>query len=140
MSNIHASLIIDSLAKANDNLAKRRRIEQEYESVCPAEWRMPPRNAPWVYDVRPLNPKGGPLVPLAVRALNQAGIAAREGFKPCSRQEEYSKCRLVANRDGAGWTVADRAANEVLYLPIEPGEYLDKPPLKAFEIIKGVIG
>jgi len=52
MSNAHADLVLKSLWRYEENVARRREIEGWYEEVCPDEWKMPERSVPWVYDLR----------------------------------------------------------------------------------------
>ena len=123
MSNVHARLIIDSLGKVGVNLMKRRAAEAEYNALCPTEWRMPPRDAPWVYDIKIPGMTADRQTEL-VRRLNDAGIAARHAFKPLSSQPEYREARYVGTRR------AYALAREVIYLPLMGAE-----PQKAFLII-----
>lgn len=115
MSNAHAELVLESLAKYETNLNQRREIEAWYDAACPDEWRMPPRDAPWVYDLR-LRGHADKLDSV-VRTLRESGIEARHGFKPMSWQKEFSRCRLVKGERH----VAGLAAREVMYLPLTPG-------------------
>jgi perosamine synthetase len=107
MSNSHAKLILDSLARVNLNLGKRREIEQWYDKYVPLEYHMPARDVPWVYDLRLRNVNNKPVV----SELQKQGIKARLGFLPISAQQEYL----------GPWKhlVAYEASREVLYLPIE---------------------
>lgn len=114
LSNAHASLILDSLANVAENLRRRRQIEQWYDAACPAEWRMPVRAVPWVYDVR-IRGLTRQHQDEIVERLNAEGIAARRSFLPMSLQEEYQHERVV------GRGVARRLAAEVFYLPIAGG-------------------
>lgn len=120
MSNLHARFIFDDLGNRNGlpfynhNVNTRRSVEMAYDAACPAKWKMPKRDIPWVYDLR---------VPgmthmqqaLAVGALNDRGIAARHGFKPMHEQLEFGGwCRKV------GGEKASRLGSEVIYLPLIP--------------------
>lgn len=163
MSNLHAKYILNEwdddcpgLAHRNGlscyaiNKLARREIEGWYDAVCPAEWRMPPRDAVWVYDLRlPFdwerdvrNPRFGlpsyTTVDRVVAALNAEGIAARHCFKPMSRQEEFRKCRRVysAAADGCEVSRADMASAGVVYLPVQPGVTTESDCQRAFAIIK----
>lgn len=111
MSNAHAALILDSLGKYKSNVAARREIEGWCNSACQPEWRMPPRQAPWVYDLRIPRMTIGDQNRI-VKALHAAGIAARHAFKPMSIQEEYKQCRVI----GTGKALT--ASREVIYLPL----------------------
>lgn len=110
MSNAHARLILDSLHDASFELARRRRVEEWWEAAIPDAWRMPPRLAPWVVDIRVPNMTGTQQAAI-VKALNVAGIAARMAFKPMTWQPEY---RTIGKTGGE----AAIAAREVFYLPL----------------------
>jgi perosamine synthetase len=114
-----ASLILSSLERFEANLTWRRDAEAVYDAECLDGWRMPPRDAPWVYDVRLRGCKPG-AADRAVVALRAEGVEARHGFKPCHLQPEYEgRTRLVAADPYAPRSNA--AAGEVLYLPLRPG-------------------
>lgn len=114
LSNAHASLIQYGLACFEANWEARRDIETWYDGCCPREWRLSVSLSPWVYAVR-LPGLTRERMTRVVAALNAAGIAARHGFWPISRQDEFAGC------DVAGWGHAARAADEVFCLPIQPG-------------------
>lgn len=133
LSNAHAALISYSLGLFTSNWEARRRIEAWYDAACPDEWRQPIRESPWVYDVR-LPGLTRDRQTALVRALREAGIAARHGFYPISMQMEYSEgCEAV------GWGNAWRAASEVLYLPVLPGRTTAEDCARAFEVIKAAL-
>ena len=113
MSNIHAQLILQSLAYVEENLQDRRQIEAWYDELIPKDWRMPPRDVVWVYDVRipGMTLKQQDLI---VKTLNEKGIAARHGFKPMSSQLEYNMCKSDKRPE------ATRASREIIYLPVHP--------------------
>ena len=99
MSNAHAAAILTSLRAVEANLFARRRAEAVYDRACPPAWRLSPRDAPWVYDLRiPGLYRETQLA--VVRELNADGVAARVGFWPMSRQPEFRDQRLVARPDG----------------------------------------
>jgi perosamine synthetase len=127
LANSLARLILDSLRNVDANLCRRRRIEQWYEAACPAEWKMPPRDVVWTYDVR-LPGLKRPQQTAIVRALNAAGIAARHGFFPLHLQDEYIGSRYF----GGGKTA--RAADEVFYLPA--WDVSESDVERAFSIIR----
>lgn len=110
LANALAELILESLHDYEENVVRRRMVEQWYDERVPEEWQMPWRDAPWVYDLR---------VPGMTRAqqyaivsrMNEAGIDARMGFLPMTAQQEYR---------GETGPAALRAADEVMYLPIWP--------------------
>jgi len=136
LSNAHARLVLESLRNADHNLPARRRIEQWYYAACPPEWRQPPRDRVWVYDVR---------IPglmrdrqsRIVKALNAVGIAGRMGFWPMSCQEEFRRCNVLACSDN-GAKQALRAAHEVFYLPVQPGITTEESVGRAFAAIKAI--
>lgn len=129
LSNAHASLILDSLREADNNLRARRQIEGWYDAHCPDEWRMPKRDVVWIFDVR---------IPgitredqrRIVQALNAAGIAARMGFLPMSEQPEFRNCRVVGSGN------ALRLSESVFYLPVSPGHTTEADCARAFEVIR----
>jgi perosamine synthetase len=128
LSNVHAALIQDSLRAYPANLAERRRIESWYDDACPDAWRMPPRAAPWCYDVR-LPGLTSERQGVLVRRLNEVGIAARHAFKPCHVQPEYAGCRVVGGR------VAEQASIEGIYLPLTPGTVTLEQAQQAFHLL-----
>lgn len=113
LANCQAELILKSLAKADQNLASRKRVETYYNEMIPAKWQMPnTRQVVWVYDFKP--PIDNELtVEDLVQRMNHQGVAARHAFKPMSTQAEY---RVL-------WTDQSRAyqaSKQVMYLPVEP--------------------
>lgn len=149
MSNVHAELVLRSLRMYAGNHYEcgptwRRKAERWHDEACHDDWRMPKRDAVWVYDLRV---KGMTAVKQneAVKALQNAGIAARHGFKPMKRQVEYCDNRRVHDRHASasaqeGYSKADWAAQEVLYLPIMPGITTEASARLAFDIIGKVLG
>jgi len=136
LSNLHASPILASLARFNDNVRERRRLEAAYNSACPPPWGQPPREAPWVYDVRILGLELQRLGAIVTELVRQ-GIPARYGFKPMSWQEEYCDWRVIrADREEEGR--AEVAARKVFYLPLAGVTETDC--LRAFPIIRRVVG
>lgn len=120
MSNAHAELILSSLRGVDHNLRDRWTEMGRLDAACPAEWRMPERQAPWVYDMR---------IPgmtrvqhnAVVKALNDVGITARHCFKPCSRQPEYIYTTKMVANDNINGTKSSVASQEVIYLALTPG-------------------
>lgn len=143
MSNLHASSILNgqgvrewspnALKWYGENVTERRQIESWYESKCPPQWRMPYRDAPWIYDFRVTS-----MMPWVqdsiVKALRESGIEARHGFKPCSSQEEYRSMKCSFN------SMAQIAAREVIYLPITPGTSSQETVRRAFDIARQIVG
>lgn len=107
-----AALVLRSLDEYQAELTRRTVAARFYERHCPEPWRMPPRDVPWVYDVRINGLSAGELDGV-VYSLRQTGHEARHCFKPLSRQAEYAGCRVV--RRGR----ADALAREVFYLPLK---------------------
>ncbi len=136
LANSLAQKVLYSIEMAHSNIARRREVEACYEALCPAEWKMPKRDAVWVYDLRV--PGMSPIEQDAVvQALQRAGIAARHSFKPVSDQPEYLHCKLM--RTEGEMTQARRASREVLYLPLDP----DTPSARcalAFNVLHSVLG
>jgi dTDP-4-amino-4,6-dideoxygalactose transaminase len=128
LANTAATLILHSLERAEANIRKRSEIEGWYDALCPQEWKMPPRAAKWVYDLR-LPGMDHPQQNEIVKRLQAAGIQARHGFKTMSSQPEFKDCRLVGN--GAAY----RAAREVIYLPISPGATTKESVQLAFNVL-----
>lgn len=110
MTNSQATMILESLRNVEDNLKKRRDVEQRRIELTPPEWRMPPRDVVWVYDMQV--PEGVKTQSL-VQALNANGIAARLAFKPMSEQEEFYFV-------GVKQTNAYKQSRRVFYLPVTP--------------------
>lgn len=106
MSNAHAGLVLCSLRDYPTMLAGRRYNESVYDSLVPLEWQMPPRAAPWVYDIRLPFPD---MVDEVVRAIP----GARHGFKPMRMQPEFLE---AGYRD----TNAFRMSQQIMYLPLGP--------------------
>lgn len=124
MSNVHAQLIGENLLNVWNETHARRRWEGIYNFHCPDEWRMPPRQAPWVYDVR-IPGLSSEQQTTIVKTLNQQGIAARHSFKPMSRQKEFQFCKWYSKgktSDIPGsihpYTNADTLSQEVAYFPL----------------------
>ena len=135
MSNVHAELVLKSLAQYPDNLKRRWDAWHWYNDLCPWEWRLNKPDAPWVFDLRIPN-----LTPTqqyaAVDALNAVGIAARHPFRPCHRQQEFVGCRFVHAPDREPWSVA--LSRSRLYLPLTPGAVTPTSAAEAFRILKEV--
>lgn len=130
MSNAHAKIILDretnrwgSLGDADDNLKRRKQVEDWYNEFIPEKWHMPVRDVVWVYDLR-IPKLEWDRMGIVVKGLNERGIAARHGFKPMSMQPEF-------RTDGVSGTIflpaeaftnqkAYKASREVFYLPVRP--------------------
>jgi perosamine synthetase len=161
MGNLHASSILE---RSNDfycnpnaldqytvgfrgktTKQSRREIEGWYDEVCPTDWKMPRRDAVWVYDLR-IPGMSRTTQWLVVDWLNAKGIAARMSFLPMSSQEEYRTCRFVrGGRNDPGevkykYLRSRVLSEEVFYLPVRPGETTRDDCRKAFEVVFGVLG
>ncbi len=108
LANTLARQIRKSLRRVDAEITARRDVETLYDELCPEKWRQPARQSPWVYDVR--IPRLEDQRELVTR-LNDVGIAARQGFKRMTSQEEYGV-------SGLGFSEAAKASSEVLYLPL----------------------
>lgn len=112
LSNCHASLILPSLADADANLERRRQVERWYDDRVPIEWRMPPRDVVWVYDLR-IPEMVSEQQDRLVREMNQRGVAARHCFKPMTTMPEWRGQQPVSPN-------ALRLSREIIYLPVQP--------------------
>lgn len=135
LANCLAEKVLMSLEILPWTLRARRTAEGWYEDVCPAEWRMPRRDAPWVYDLR-IPGMTRTVQGEVVRALNARGIEARMGFYPMSLQEEYQPCGFV--RSGTP-PRSYQAGAEVFYLPLI-GEGTEVSVREVFDVIRTVLG
>jgi perosamine synthetase len=131
LSNLHAQAISQSVIAYGNNVYRRRRLEEAYDALCPPEWRMPPRDCPWIWDLR-IPGMTADRQNAVVNALRGAGIAARHSFKPMHTQQEYVGSRLVTSPAGSKALVASR---EVIYLPLHPDRTSDGTPERAFRLI-----
>jgi perosamine synthetase len=131
LANCLAEKVLDSLMFADRNIAARRTVESWYDRYCPMEWRMPPRDVPWVYDLR-VKGMGRITQDRLVQILNGQGIAARHGFKPMTIQPEHAGYQEVCPK-------ALEMASQVFYLPIHPGTTTEEDCKRSFEIIRHVL-
>lgn len=130
LANTLASLIQTNLADYRYNKVWRQNAVDMYNEVCPSLWRMPKRDANWVYDLRipHLTTQNQDKI---VQTLRKMGIEARHGFKPMHGQAEYCDCRTVMQ---GGWSIAEVVSREVIYLPLHPD--LDhKRVIETFQVI-----
>jgi dTDP-4-amino-4,6-dideoxygalactose transaminase len=133
LADLLAVPILRSLCEYDRNMRVRRELERLYEHYCPERFKQPRRVIPWVYDIRipGMNREGqGRLV---FDLFEEAGVNARQGFKPMTWQNEYRTCRTCGATQES-----ERAATEVIYLPLDPTLF-DMARLgmaeKAFEVI-----
>lgn len=117
LANVLATLILQSLRQVDHNLHARREIESWYDRCCPVPWKLPPRDAVWVYDLR-IPGMTRAIQDRIVAALSEVGIQARHAFKPMHEQLEFTRCTAVGPDRHWG---ACMAAKEVIYLPVQPG-------------------
>jgi perosamine synthetase len=108
LSNAHAQLILSSLESIEYNVNKRFMVETWYNELMPSSWKMPKRDAVWVYDLK----LPGVNTSQVVSELNDRGVAARLGFKPMSMQPEYQTKYHHLRAFGA--------SQEIIYLPVYP--------------------
>ncbi|MFA5056476.1 MAG: aminotransferase class I/II-fold pyridoxal phosphate-dependent enzyme [Opitutaceae bacterium] len=111
LANALASIILGSLHNVNENLRRRTRIEAAYNRAIPEQYRLPKREACWVYDLRVPGMNAAQQSQI-IANLNAAGVAARHAFKPMSSQQEYRKPHFHLK--------ANLFAREVFYLPADP--------------------
>lgn len=130
LANTLASLIQDSLIQYKQNAECRKNAVQLYDEVCPSMWRMPKRDANWVYDlcIPHLTTQKQDKI---VQTLRKIGIEARHGFKPMHTQPEYSDCRCVKQ---GGWSIAEVASREMIYLPLCK-DLTHKKVIETFKVI-----
>jgi len=118
MSNLHARTVLDSLELQESNIAARNQVIAMYDQVIPEEWKMPPRQAPWVYDV--CLPEDVD-VERAVQGLQDLGVrGARCGFKCMSEQPEYQFPFYMMGNPYYQKSMAYKMSRRVLYLPVNP--------------------
>jgi len=103
----------ESLRNYVHNVDCRTRRVLAYSNATPPEWRMPPRNAHWVYDVKVEYTD----VDALVAELRKRGVQARCGFKPMSMQAEFRREACPGARE---------ASQEVLYFPLDLMESVDE--------------
>lgn len=110
MSNLHAGPIRRSLRNFRANVAHRKYLVECYDSVIPEVWRMPKRDANWVYDLR-IPRLTTPVQDQIVSKLKCSGIQARHCFKPMTTIQEYRNPATFHPN-------AVRLSQEVIYLPL----------------------
>ena len=109
LPNFQASLIRDSLKRADENIEKRRNVANAYDKHIPQEMHMPPRDVDWVYDIK--LPEGIHAEE-TVRLLNAKNVPARVSFRPMSQQTEFKGHFKHLN--------AYRLSQRVIYFPVYP--------------------
>lgn len=134
MSNLHAKPILDSLRDFTHQNYLRQRAIEWYDAECPIMWKMPPRQAPWVYDIK-IPSMTWETQTRVVKRLNAEGIQARHCFKPCSKQTEFRECKLIKDKEH----IAEKMSNEVMYLPLTPITVTQDSIKKGFDIIYNII-
>lgn len=115
LSNVHAELILKSLADYPKNQYLRRMVEEWYNELMPIEYQMPARSSVWVYDIR-IPGLTRERQDKLIRELNQRGIAVRHSFKSMSDQPEFLGDTIPV-RD---YPNASKASQEVIYFPVSP--------------------
>lgn len=133
LANCLAELIRESLRRIAENTERRREIELWYSRALTAQQTGKfYRDAPWVYDMRIPRMTALEQVTL-VKALQDAGIEARFGFKPMSSLQEFSKQNTLYNYKSYA------ASREVIYLPLTPT--LTRTQVEtAAEVVKRTVG
>ena len=109
LSNLHAEPISKSLKGFLQEVERRQELVEVYQSEIDEQYRMPLRDANWVYDIRMTNPVACEVV----RQLRVAVPSVRMAFKPVSQQPEYYDPAYV-------YTEAYTASQHVLYLSLGP--------------------
>lgn len=129
MANLLAKPILESLASFPVTREVLRNLERSYDEACPPEWRMPPRQAPWVYDFRV--PGMTPDVQeRVVRRLQGVGVPARHCFKPMTSLPEFRGCKRYGGDNALG------LSREVVYVPFS----LQPPyPDQVFDTVKSCL-
>jgi dTDP-4-amino-4,6-dideoxygalactose transaminase len=112
MSNAHAELILPSLRSYPAANLRRHQLSARYDRWVPSDWQMAAREYPWVYPLRIRGMRGFEQAAL-VSKLNEAGIAARQGFKSMTRQEEFNNHNPFNRKSNAA-----SLHFEVIYLPL----------------------
>jgi perosamine synthetase len=131
LGRYHDRAPADGWGMRTGNKTMRRVIEGWYDYHCPAEWRMPAREAVWIYDLR-IPGLTRDRMRDVVAALQAAGVAARYGFKPLSMQTEFWGVHMTGAH-------ALRAYHEVFSLPVRPGETTEVDCRRAFSVIAEVL-
>lgn len=108
MSNAHATLILQSLARVDESISRRWERIAQIEEQTPSDWRMPSRDVPWVYDLRP-----GAAKQDLIQELSSRGVQYRLAFKPMGVQKEFRNCRSY------GIWNAEKFSEEVIYLCLD---------------------
>jgi dTDP-4-amino-4,6-dideoxygalactose transaminase len=109
MPNSTAVGVLGSLRMFDINLSIRMRAEVDLAERCPAEWLLPRRMSPWVYDFQ-VPGMTSQQQDAVLAALRSAGVPCRRAFRPVHQQPEFASYRLV------GGEVAERAFREVVCL------------------------
>ena len=111
LSNVHASLILNSLGAIEETLSRRSVLQSVYDEVVPASWKLlQPREVTWVYDVT-IPGLGEVRRQVVIDKLARAGVGVRPGFVPISRQKEYRK-----STSGICCNTAKELSQQTLYL------------------------
>lgn len=103
MPDSQAKMTLESLAKVDENLAKRRQISAWFDKYLPEEWKMPEREVVWVHDFLPLDKEA---------VISKLTTPYREFFKPMSKQP-FCKTKYYHPE-------AERFGERGLYFPVYP--------------------
>lgn len=131
MSNVHADLILNSIADYPTTVHWRAALVGTYDHYCPSNWKMPKRNANWVYDIR-IPGMSSSNQTRVVKFLNERGIAARHAFKPMRMQPEFQNCQYLGEMESV------HSCSEVIYLPVNASISEDNIS-QAFKVISSCL-
>lgn len=131
LADLLAEPIRESIKQYTQNLCLRRIIEAGYEVNCPAVWRMPYRDVPWVYDIR-IADMTRQQQRRAVTKLQTAGIPARYGFVPMTMQPEFRPSGPSQRNSSATYS-------EVIHLPVNPADHRPEWCRTAFDVIADAV-
>lgn len=84
MTNLQAAIGLAQVERAVEILYKRNQIQSWYDKYLPPEFKMPPREVLWMYDIN-----CGHRQEEIKKKLEEWGIESRYGFKPMSMQPMY---------------------------------------------------
>lgn len=142
LANCLAEKVLNSLAVYDRSIKRRREIEKIYNQRVPHHWQRPPREIPWVYDLR-IPGMSSEIQNKVLWGLKQIGIEARYAFKPMHSQMEYRNHRASCRADPTCRSLAEVLSREAIYLPLSfpQGEVMaDWKAKRIFDLIWQVVG
>lgn len=89
LANTLASLVLTSISHYPTHITKRWATIDALDSACPRDWRMPKRQAPWVYDLRIRGMVGEEQWEVVEGINREFPGLARCGFRSTTLQPEY---------------------------------------------------